>query len=346
VKWAVAFAALSLAAPPPLLGQNLTERPPNLQGTWTLPVGHPLFVLSHRFELIEGGDELFSVPTFGLGVGLPWGLAVGLDFTTFSEVIPARLTANEAQYWIRGRVPAPGRSELAVIGAYNGAARSADAAITGRLPAGRAQLFAEGRAFSSLFGSGEAGAAAAAGAGLRLTENLSLTGDYGRVVTSDTFPGAWSAAVAVRIPASPHTFSLQATNGGATTLQGASRSKTVGPGRVRYGFSFTIPLGGRARWSRIFQAAPVPATSGTPGEATVRLTQLSYAPASVTVRAGHPVEWVNADPVPHDVTFTDGWRSPLLEEGDRFRIVFDRPGTYRYHCTPHPGMIGTVVVLP
>ena len=23
---------------------------------------------------------------------------------------------------------------------------------------------------------------------------------------------------------------------------------------------------------------------------------------------------------------------------------FDRPGTYRYHCTPHPFMVGVVVV--
>jgi plastocyanin len=340
-------AALLWAAAPALHAQSLTERSPNLQGTWTLPAGHPVFVLSHRFELVDGGDEVFSVPLFTLGVGLPAGLAIGVDFTTFSEVVPARVTANEAQYWMRSRLPAPGRAELSAIGAYNRAAASADGAIAGRLPAGPVQLFGEVRAFTHLFGTGGGGAASAIGAGIRLTDNLWLTGDYGRVVTVDTIPGAWSSALAIRIPASPHTLSLQVTNGGASTLQGASRSKTVGGADVRYGFSFTVPLGGRARWSRIIRPAATPPQRPEAGTNTVRISDLAFAPVSRTVRAGEIFEWINTDPVPHDVAFPDeGWRSPLLAEGDRFRLVFDRPGTYRYHCTPHPGMVGTVVVLP
>jgi plastocyanin len=30
--------------------------------------------------------------------------------------------------------------------------------------------------------------------------------------------------------------------------------------------------------------------------------------------------------------------------GGRFTFTFQNAGTFRYHCTIHPGMVGTVVV--
>jgi plastocyanin len=50
--------------------------------------------------------------------------------------------------------------------------------------------------------------------------------------------------------------------------------------------------------------------------------------------------------VPHDVTSdTRGWsfRKSLGLHGV-VRVRFTRPGTYRYHCSIHPGMAGKIVV--
>jgi plastocyanin len=33
-----------------------------------------------------------------------------------------------------------------------------------------------------------------------------------------------------------------------------------------------------------------------------------------------------------------------IEPGSTFEMTFATPGTYAYHCTPHPSMTGTVVV--
>jgi plastocyanin len=58
------------------------------------------------------------------------------------------------------------------------------------------------------------------------------------------------------------------------------------------------------------------------------------------------VTWVNKSEIAHTVTgddlsFDD---SGVIEPGELFRHTFDQPGTYRYHCSPHPGMSGVIVV--
>jgi plastocyanin len=340
------FAVLWIASTP-LHAQSALERSPNLQGVWGLESGHPVFVLSHRFEILSGGDELFSVPTFTLAVGLPLRLTAGLDFTTFSEAIPDRLLGNEAQYWLKRPVRITPSAEVAVLGGYNSAASSTDGAISARISANRIQIFGESRFFSSLFGSGSAAVAGAVGAAARLTRHLALTADMGRVLTEDTVPMAWSAAIALEIPASPHTFSLQISNGGATTLHGASREKTVGGQAVRYGFTFTVPFGSRARWARIFRPTPLVPTPAEAGVHAAQIRQLAFLPGEFTIRRGETVEWINLDPVPHTVTAVDqSWNSGDLGEGERYRRAFPEVGQFTYYCIPHPEMRGMVVVVP
>jgi plastocyanin len=47
----------------------------------------------------------------------------------------------------------------------------------------------------------------------------------------------------------------------------------------------------------------------------------------------------------HSVTADDGtWDSGLIEPGAIWRHTFDMPGTYTFHCTPHPFMKGMVTV--
>lgn len=332
----------------PADGQSVLERSPNLHGVWTLPRGTAAFVFAHRFEFQNGGDELFNIPTLTLAVGLPLGLTAGLDFSSYSEVVPGHLAGNESQYWVKRSLASGSSSELAALVGYNSAARSWDGAVDARHDLGPLALFGEVRGFSDRFGSGDPGVAGAVGAAVRLTEYLGIAGDLGRVLDDDTVPHAWSAGLAMAIPGSPHTLSLQATNSGAITLQGASREKVIGrPGTTRYGFVFTVPLRGGSRWLRIFRPTPPRAsTEGVDSAAvTVEMKMIAFAPAEVRIRPGQTVRWVNRDPIEHTVTAEgEAWGSELLKEGEIYLRRFDEPGRYPYYCTPHPQMRGLVIV--
>ena len=71
----------------------------------------------------------------------------------------------------------------------------------------------------------------------------------------------------------------------------------------------------------------------------------AYAPDDVTVTVGATVTWTNSDRVAHTSTADAGaWNSGTVAPGGQFSRVFDTTGTFAYHCTIHPGMVGTVVV--
>jgi plastocyanin len=70
-----------------------------------------------------------------------------------------------------------------------------------------------------------------------------------------------------------------------------------------------------------------------------------FSPATITVKAGATVTWVNHDEEPHTI-FNDAglFRSSALDTNESFSYTFDKPGTYRYVCTIHPRMTGTIIV--
>ena len=75
------------------------------------------------------------------------------------------------------------------------------------------------------------------------------------------------------------------------------------------------------------------------------LTRWHYDPATVTVPAGATVVWVNKGKEDHSVTADDrSYDSGLKKTGGTFSRVFPRPGTYTYHCQPHPWMKGLIEV--
>jgi plastocyanin len=80
-----------------------------------------------------------------------------------------------------------------------------------------------------------------------------------------------------------------------------------------------------------------------PGGPTVTIKDLAYTPATLTVAAGDTVTWVWRDgAIAHDVK-GDGFKSKVIAEGS-FGHRFDQPGTYKYVCTLHPNMTGTIEV--
>jgi plastocyanin len=79
------------------------------------------------------------------------------------------------------------------------------------------------------------------------------------------------------------------------------------------------------------------------------MINISFSPASVQVKAGTTVVWVNKDSVQHTTTSdTNVWDSGLMAEGSTFSYTFTQPGTYKYYCKPHSAldMTGVITVVP
>jgi plastocyanin len=94
-------------------------------------------------------------------------------------------------------------------------------------------------------------------------------------------------------------------------------------------------------------AAPGATPAAADAPATVELKTFMFGPATLTIPAGTRVTWKNSDPEPHTIVSVDGkFRSGALDQGDSFTFKFDAPGTYRYVCSIHPQMVGTIIVKP
>ena len=90
-----------------------------------------------------------------------------------------------------------------------------------------------------------------------------------------------------------------------------------------------------------------PAAPTTPK--TVRLDQkgLVFLPRVLPIQKGWTVEFLNSDPVAHNVYTIDGDKYDLgtWPQGQTKTHVFTKPGTYRQLCHVHDDMISFVVVL-
>ena len=96
-------------------------------------------------------------------------------------------------------------------------------------------------------------------------------------------------------------------------------------------------------------AAAGPGSTHTANAATggVSIKSFRYSPATITVKPGEAVRWVNdEDSVPHTVTSekAGGFSSASLKPGESYLQTFDQAGAYNYFCAIHPGMRGVVLV--
>jgi plastocyanin len=78
----------------------------------------------------------------------------------------------------------------------------------------------------------------------------------------------------------------------------------------------------------------------------VRMIDYNFTPPRITVEAGSKVTFSNSGNQPHNAAGADagGWDTGILKGGETATVTFNRPGTYNYTCTPHPYMIGQIVV--
>ncbi|MBI3070363.1 MAG: cupredoxin domain-containing protein [Candidatus Levybacteria bacterium] len=104
---------------------------------------------------------------------------------------------------------------------------------------------------------------------------------------------------------------------------------------------------------------PTPIQSGPTNEATtsaqqvtVTLTQSGFEPVTVTVNAGTKVVWTNKS---GQIATVDSAGHPThlaypplnlgqFSNGQSLSLVFDKPGTYKYHDHLNPSRTGQVVV--
>ena len=75
------------------------------------------------------------------------------------------------------------------------------------------------------------------------------------------------------------------------------------------------------------------------------IENFSFKPATVTVKAGTTVTWVNRDNEPHTVSDSDKrFKSGAMDTNEQFSYTFAAPGTYNYFCAIHPRMTGQIIV--
>lgn len=94
---------------------------------------------------------------------------------------------------------------------------------------------------------------------------------------------------------------------------------------------------------------------------TVSTSLLSFAPMTLTVKAGTTVTWTDTDSIAHTVTtgtfvlgsdglrtseHPDGLINMPLSRGKNVSFTFTKPGKYVYYCSIHKGMSGEIVVTP
>ena len=92
-------------------------------------------------------------------------------------------------------------------------------------------------------------------------------------------------------------------------------------------------------------AGPAVQAASAAASTIVMAKDFMFAPTSITVEAGSTVTWTNKDDEPHTVVSAEGlFRSAALDTDESFTFRFDKPGTYRYACSIHPRMVGTIVV--
>ena len=96
-----------------------------------------------------------------------------------------------------------------------------------------------------------------------------------------------------------------------------------------------------------------PANTSAPAESTkpagstnmIDISGFAFSPSTLTVKVGTTVTWTNKDSVDHTITSdTNVFDSGNMGSGDTFSYTFTTAGTFVYHCTVHPSMIGTIIV--
>jgi plastocyanin len=86
------------------------------------------------------------------------------------------------------------------------------------------------------------------------------------------------------------------------------------------------------------------AVGARPRTYQIVIQALQYSPATLKVRRGDVVIWINKDPFPHTATAPGAFDSKSIAADGSWHFTANRAGTFGYICTLHPNMKGTLEV--
>lgn len=88
--------------------------------------------------------------------------------------------------------------------------------------------------------------------------------------------------------------------------------------------------------------------SAVVSDSNVNIQNYMFSPDVVRVKTSTTVTWTNQDSVNHTITADNASiaapSSMDIPKGQTYKFMFTKPGTFTYHCFPHPYMHGTVIV--
>ncbi len=111
---------------------------------------------------------------------------------------------------------------------------------------------------------------------------------------------------------------------------------------LRYGPLLLIAVGA------VLCAIPTIGLGQAAGSAThvIVIKQMHFDPQSLSVKVDDTVQWKNEDIFTHTVTANDAtFDSGPIAPGQSWSRKFNTPGTFGYHCRPHPNMTAQLSVV-
>jgi plastocyanin len=79
-------------------------------------------------------------------------------------------------------------------------------------------------------------------------------------------------------------------------------------------------------------------------EMKVTIDNFTFTPAELKLKVGDTVTWSNHDDIPHTVVSAGKFRSKAMDTDATFSFTFTAAGEYKYFCSLHPHMTGTIKV--
>src|SRR5262249_4856408 len=138
--------------------------------------------------------------------------------------------------------------------------------------------------------------------------------------------------------------------GGVTTLDGDavwafSLDGTLDQVAAAPPVSTKTEIGGRVVKAGDALALPGNLYDNLVFDGTVQTDDFFFTPRRVQVGVGETVTWKNNGALVHTATEVKGaWDTGDLGSNESKGITFEAAGTYTYNCSPHPWMIGQVLV--
>ena len=88
----------------------------------------------------------------------------------------------------------------------------------------------------------------------------------------------------------------------------------------------------------------LPVSMARAEDTAVHIDNFSFNPAQLDIKVGTTVTWTNRDDIPHTVVCPSKFRSKPMDTDGTFSFTFTEAGEYKYFCSLHPHMTGSIKV--